>query len=115
MLWMLQNQKLRLKGRNVLFRIDINPNILSKKTKKRVKKVQESDSGIDSVDRDSISSNETSEECQTDSLCSLDATEFQPLLCSMTTQIMSVENFPAEVSDASDSEISSTTIFSHSC
>ena len=86
-----------------------------KLTQYRVKKVQESGSGSDSVNRDSISSNEPSEECKFDSVCSLDTTEFQPLLCSTPTQIMSVENFQAEVSDASDSEISSATISSPSC
>ena len=84
-------------------------------TQYRVKKVKESDSEGDSVDRDSISSNEPSEKCQFDSVCSPDATEFQPLLCSMPTQIMSVENFQAEVSGASNSEISSATISSPSC
>ena len=84
-------------------------------TQNRVKKVQESGSGSDSVNRELNSSNEPSEECQFDSICSLDATEFQPLLCSTPTQIMSVENFQAEVSDASDSEISSATISIPSC
>ena len=83
-----------------------------KLTQYRVKRVQESGSGSDSVNRDSISSNEP---CQFDSVCFLDATEFQPMLCFTPTQIMSVENFQAEVSDASDSEISSATISSPSC
>ena len=70
------------------------PNI----TQYRVKNFQkESDSGSDSVYRDSISSNEPTEDCQYDSACSLDATEFRPLLCSTTTQIMFVENFQAEI------------------